>query len=48
MSNSLAVRRQKVVRRLERVNRKIAATEKRLLQIQMRLVVLNASGPKAA
>ena len=48
MSNTLEVRRLKVVRQLERVNRKIAATEKRLVQIQGRMTVLGQGRPKAA
>ena len=48
MNNSLEVRRQKVARQLERVKRQIAATEKRMAQIQARLVVLDQSKPKAA
>ena len=48
MSNSLEVRRQKVARKLERVKRRIAATEKRMAQIFTRLVVLDQSQPKAA
>jgi hypothetical protein len=48
MSKSLEVRRLKVVRQLARVNRKIAATEKRLVQIQDRMTVLGQGGPKAA
>ena len=48
MSNNLEGRRLKVVRELERVNRTIAATEKRLAQIQARLVVLGQGSPKAA
>jgi adenine-specific DNA methylase len=48
MSNSLEVRRQKVIRQLERVNSKITATEKRLALIQTRLVVLDQRRPKAA
>jgi hypothetical protein len=48
MSNSLEVRRQRVARQLERVNRKITATEKRIAQIQTRLDVLDQRRPKAA
>jgi len=48
MSNTLEVRRLKVVRQLERVNRKIAATEKRIVQIQGRMTVLGQGRPKAA
>jgi hypothetical protein len=48
MSNSLEVRRQKVIRQLERVNSKITATEKRIAQIQTRVVVLDQRKPKAA
>ena len=48
MSNTLEVRRLKVVRQLARVNRKIAATEKRLVQIQGRMTVLGQGRPKAA
>ena len=48
MSNSLEVRRQKVARQLERVKRQITVTEKRIAQIQTRLVVLDQSRPKVA
>jgi hypothetical protein len=48
MSHSLEVRRQKVARQLERVTRKITATEKRMAQIQARLAVLDQCRPKAA
>jgi hypothetical protein len=45
---TLEIRRHKVVRELEQVNRKIAATEKRLVQIQTRLSVQTQGRPKVA
>jgi hypothetical protein len=48
MTQSLEHRRRKVVRELERVNRKINAMEKRLAQIQTSLAVLSTGRLKAA
>jgi hypothetical protein len=48
MKNSLQARRQKIARRLEKVNREIEAEEKNLRQIEGRLAVLAQESQKAA
>jgi hypothetical protein len=48
MMRSHEARRQKIVRKLAHVDRAIAATQKRMAEIQARLAILNQPRTKAA
>ena len=48
MVHSLEIRRERIVRELAQVNRVIAATEKRMAEIQARMAELSQPKAKAA
>ena len=48
MKNSLQVRRQAVLRELDRINRQIVQTEKNIAQIRNQIAVLQQPHAKAA